>query len=199
MRDRNRYSSEYYVANRDVVRARQALYRLNLKRSAFAAYGGEQCCLCPESRIGALTIDHINGGGRGHRQSLGGGNVLYRWLKTQNYPPGYRVLCSNCNWLEYLSRLRSALSEHPRAVASRTRIRNLKARVVGSLGGCCKECGCTDHDVLTVHHPGNDGAKHRRSVKENGGWKFYLKIDEATLPALECLCFSCNDAHHAQD
>ncbi len=26
-----------------------------------------------------------------------GGSVLYSWLKKQGYPPGFQVLCHNCN------------------------------------------------------------------------------------------------------
>jgi hypothetical protein len=52
-----------------------------------------------------LTIDHINGGGRRHIKNIcagksKNGNVLYRWLKTHNFPPGFQVLCINCQWIK---------------------------------------------------------------------------------------------------
>jgi hypothetical protein len=64
------------------------------------AYGGV-CACCGTAELKFLTIDHINGGGNQHRKELvatGMGNNFYPWLKDRGYPPGYRVLCFNCNW-----------------------------------------------------------------------------------------------------
>jgi len=41
------------------------------------------------------VIDHVNGGGNTHRKEVG--KTVYRWLRKQGYPEGYRVLCDNCN------------------------------------------------------------------------------------------------------
>jgi hypothetical protein len=65
-------------------------YRARDRLLALQAYSpaGKPSCACPgcqEHHIEFLTIDHINGG------------VLYRWLKKNGYPPGFRVLCYNCN------------------------------------------------------------------------------------------------------
>jgi hypothetical protein len=73
-----------------------------LKLAAFVAYGGPHCSCpgCPEqsSVLDFLTIDHIDGGGNRHRREIGHGGVsIYRWLKNNGYPVGYRVLCYNCN------------------------------------------------------------------------------------------------------
>ena len=81
-------------------------YRIRLKNDAFNAYGGIKysCEHCPEKtgNIEFLTIDHINGGGNDHRRQIGRGGVsIYRWLKNNQYPSGYRVLCYNCNAARY--------------------------------------------------------------------------------------------------
>lgn len=55
------------------------------------------CACCGEDKVEFLAIDHINGGGNKHRKSVGN-NSLFRWLKSNNYPEGYRVLCNNCNF-----------------------------------------------------------------------------------------------------
>lgn len=76
-----------------------------LKLETFNAYGGPHCaCLrCPQRElemISMLTIDHINGGGNKHRKEISkdrGGVCFYRWLKQNKYPPGYQVMCWNCN------------------------------------------------------------------------------------------------------
>lgn len=71
--------------------------RLKLREDVLSAYGKE-CQCCGETNDGFLTIDHIHGGGRAHRLSVGGSNdALYRWLRKTGYPAGFRTLCFNCN------------------------------------------------------------------------------------------------------
>jgi len=53
------------------------------------------CECCGELHIEFLTIDHINGNGAKHRLKIG--PHINRWLIKNNFPPGYRVLCFNCN------------------------------------------------------------------------------------------------------
>ena len=57
---------------------------------------GSKCACCGESRLEFLCMDHINGGGSKHRKSRKF-STIYRWLLSNNYPPGFRVLCHNCN------------------------------------------------------------------------------------------------------
>ena len=71
-------------------------YHAKLRMSVLQAYG-QQCECCGEKEPLFLTIDHINGGGNVHRKIVGGGFPMYRWLKKQGFPKGYRVLCFNCN------------------------------------------------------------------------------------------------------
>jgi hypothetical protein len=71
---------------------------LALKIETFNAYGGAICACCRETLFEGLTIDHIGGGGAAHRKAVGkGGASMYLWLKKQNYPPGFQVLCGTCN------------------------------------------------------------------------------------------------------
>ena len=56
-----------------------------------------RCACCREDRIEFLSLDHINGGGAAHRKSLGNNQMVLRELRRLGYPPGYRVLCHNCN------------------------------------------------------------------------------------------------------
>lgn len=72
--------------------------RENLKREVMEAYGGCKCSWCPETDLRYLEIDHIAGGGKQHTDEIGGGgHNLYQWLKRNNFPPGFRVLCRVCN------------------------------------------------------------------------------------------------------
>lgn len=72
-----------------------------LRRKAYEAYGGPKCACCGETEPLFLSIDHVNGGGNAHRKAIkaageaGGG--FYQWLKKKGYPPGFQVLCQNCN------------------------------------------------------------------------------------------------------
>ena len=68
------------------------------KLEVIAGYGGA-CVCCGEANPEFLVIDHINGGGRAHRESLGGKSAdLYRYLRKNNWPRDeFRLLCQNCN------------------------------------------------------------------------------------------------------
>lgn len=55
-----------------------------------------ECACCSERKHEFLTIDHINGGGGKHLKQING--HITAWLKKNNYPDGYRVLCLNCNF-----------------------------------------------------------------------------------------------------
>lgn len=105
-------SQDYYLGHREEVLTRgRAHYSQNRKRlladsasrnrtireEAINAYG-KICICCGESEIEFLTVDHIAGGGRKHRQEVGSGTKFYRWLKVNNYPDGFQILCMNCNW-----------------------------------------------------------------------------------------------------
>ena len=56
-----------------------------------------QCACCGETQICFLGIDHINGGGYEDRKKGLGGGTLYHYLRKNNYPKGFQVLCHNCN------------------------------------------------------------------------------------------------------
>jgi hypothetical protein len=62
------------------------------------SHGSMKCEICEEDRLGCLSIDHIDGGGRKHREEIKG--HIYRWLKENEFPIGFRVLCMNCQFLE---------------------------------------------------------------------------------------------------
>ena len=59
-------------------------------------------CKCGFKDIRALSIDHINGNGNIHRKTAVSscGNIIYRWLKQNNYPSGFQVLCMNCQFIK---------------------------------------------------------------------------------------------------
>jgi len=97
-----KWYAEYLEETKEKRKQLLVEYRDKQKRDAFNAYGGAKCSCCGESELDFLAIDHINGGGTKHRKELkGGGTQVYVWLKKNNYPEDFRVLCHNCNWGMY--------------------------------------------------------------------------------------------------
>jgi len=69
-----------------------------LRYRALVAYSGKvpKCACCGESEYGFLAIDHINNDGADHRKTLNSKNIVH-WLSRNKFPPGFQVLCHNCN------------------------------------------------------------------------------------------------------
>jgi hypothetical protein len=65
-------------------------------RDTVLEHYGRQCACCGETIQEFLCVDHIGGGGNVHRKRLGNRNI-YRWLVFNKFPPGFRLLCQNCN------------------------------------------------------------------------------------------------------
>jgi hypothetical protein len=74
--------------------------RFDLKREILFHYsrGSMRCACCGFMDLRALSIDHMNSNGADHRREINGD--LYTWLKRNNYPCGYQVLCMNCQWVK---------------------------------------------------------------------------------------------------
>ena len=89
-----------------------------IKRQVMAHYGGNppKCACCGETEYRFLSLDHINGHGKQHRDSLkknGGGIFLYRWLLNQNFPEGFQILCMNCNFAKNRHKKQFCPVHHP--------------------------------------------------------------------------------------
>lgn len=76
-------------------------YKIRLREKIFAHYGRE-CVNCKESNIIFLSVDHINEDGYSHRKSIGNSSAsLHEFLKKNNFPEGYQILCHSCNLKKY--------------------------------------------------------------------------------------------------
>jgi hypothetical protein len=73
-----------------------------LKMEIFKHYsdGDIKCNCCGCKDVWALCLDHVDNNGATHRRSLkmSAGSAFYKWIKQNNFPAGYQVLCRNCNW-----------------------------------------------------------------------------------------------------
>ena len=84
-------------------------YRLLRIEVLIKLCGGTPHCQCPGCNVCILEfldIDHINGKGADHRRKMGArrengrvvsGRAIIYWLRENNYPEGFQVLCANCN------------------------------------------------------------------------------------------------------
>lgn len=141
------YNKKYREANKEKLTEANKEYRRNnkartnhknreaaarLKLEVFKHYcDGEdiKCAACGFSDIRALDLDHINNDGADHRRDHLGrrtacGGSTYSWLKRNNYPSGFQVLCRNCNWIKEIERRPEAIvpaHEDKRAAAMAAR------------------------------------------------------------------------------
>jgi hypothetical protein len=90
---------------------KQRLRRIKDKIEVLKHYGGE-CVCCGELEVRFLTIDHIEGGGTKQRKEIGKGN-FYQWLKNNNFPDGFQIMCSNCNTAKGQSKVQFCPVHHP--------------------------------------------------------------------------------------
>lgn len=97
------YDKKRYIKNHKKILDQNRIWRQKLKLEVLTYYSDNppKCSCCDETIIEFLTIDHINNDGAEHRRKIGServsGPTFYRWLKRNNYPEGYQVLCYNCN------------------------------------------------------------------------------------------------------
>jgi len=96
-------------ANSNQEKAKYARQQWRKDKLKFISEYGERCPICGEDRWEFLTVDHVNGGGKQHRERLRshGGVNFYRWLKRQGYPKDeYQLLCHNCNGAKEIAKRR---------------------------------------------------------------------------------------------
>ncbi|GHH57714.1 hypothetical protein [Lentzea cavernae] len=88
-------ADKWTAANRDRVNAKARERRVEALR-VYSTTPDPSCACCGEGTLAFLTFEHIGGGGNQHRRQTGGGGFI-SWLRKHNYPPGFEVLCMNCN------------------------------------------------------------------------------------------------------
>lgn len=81
-----------YLAHRYTLRVN---YYEKLRADVFAGYGGK-CACCGESESEFLQLDHVDGGGNVDRKTRAT-KTLYAAVRREGYPPGFQLLCANCN------------------------------------------------------------------------------------------------------
>lgn len=184
--------------NREAVDRRAAKSPINprtlrerqYRRECVEHYGGV-CVTCGEKEFGFLTIDHVAGGGSQHRkkeQTWRIGN----YLRKRGFPPGFQVMCFNCNHLKYLAEKRANQLTTKKAAWARNKLRRKRLAIMERFGGpVCVCCGDERYDVLTVDHIEGGGGDDRRKYPEVSLYRKFL-LTEADVNKFRILCFNCN-------
>jgi 5-methylcytosine-specific restriction endonuclease McrA len=180
----NASSKAYYEANKERVSTKQKPRLLKDRLDAITHYGGK-CAYCGEDRFEFLAFDHINDDGASHRKVIGKRNIA-PWLKHNNYPEGFQILCHNCNLAKNIQARRS---ETP---SKQTKWRHkVRQEALEHYGGRCVCCGETNPILLSFDHVNNDGAEHRRRDKY-GSLPVWLKQNAWPTEGYQVLCYNCN-------
>lgn len=91
---------------REHMRKANARIKLDVL-SYYSLSTSPQCTSCGVADIDILCLDHINDDGADQRRQLKlVGAQFFWWLKRNNYPAGYQVLCANCNLKKEILRRR---------------------------------------------------------------------------------------------
>lgn len=187
--------NQYISVNRNKHNQWTTQSKLNLKTKVFNHYCNNEikCENCEQLELELLTIDHIHGNGNQHRKEVGinTGYSTYSWLKKNNYPEGFQVLCWNC---QYRKRAEEVANKNPTPKQIKQKIYNqqLKLECLNNYGKICS-CGETDSIVLTLDHVNDDGFSHRKETNCRG-LNFYLHLRKNNFPQnppLQVLCLTC--------
>jgi hypothetical protein len=90
---------KWYEDHKELILEKMKQAHVKLKQEVFNHYGGI-CTCCGEEWLPFLQLDHTYGGGEHHRAQVKketGSSAMYAWVKRNNFPDCFQVLCANCN------------------------------------------------------------------------------------------------------
>ncbi len=189
----------YKKAHPDKHRAAIAKSVANVRVTALSHYsnGLLVCANCGETHIEFLELDHINGGGKEHMRSIN--SSLPGWLKKNNYPEGFQVLCSNCNIkkVKVAAAVRGTTGTTSQKKYYRKSL-SLRKNVFAQymVGGKiqCACCGESDIDVLCMDHINGDGSEHRKTIGGKASGMYYWIKRNGYPDSFRILCHNCNQS-----
>ncbi len=156
------------------------------KAASISAYGGK-CKLCGESHQIFLVIDHVDDNGAADRLIWKNKVAdIHKWLKLNDYPQSYQLLCGSCNLKKERLRRRALSSSNQRTEAKRL-------LVIAAYGGVCRCCGENDVDKLVIDHINGGGSKEKKGYPSRNIYLF-LAGRPVNNDKFRVLCQSCNQA-----
>lgn len=162
-------------------------YQLSSKIIVLTHYGNNKlaCVRCGYDNVDALTIDHINGGGNQHRKSQ---NIthFYDWLINNQFPSGYRTLCTCCQ-----QEVRYENKPYADNDYLWLKLNIFQHYSDGKIA--CKRCGRDTLRSLVLDHINGNGNIHRHQEHITSGAPTYKWIIKNNYPPIfQILCFNCN-------
>lgn len=195
---------KYRAENAEKRRTDEKLRRESLKLEILEHYG-KKCVCCGESITEFLCIDHIDEGGNKQRKKIGGGTAFQRWIKKNNFPSNFRILCHNCNACVCAHRkcihkngvTAPFIERNPRYEYMKQLRRNVRKQVLSQYSitdpPSCACCGEKEFEFLCLDHINGGGKKHRQQVGR--GSTFYRWVVDNKYPSgFRVLCYNCNFA-----
>jgi len=177
--------------NCSLQRSKNNKIKYNIEKQQVLDHYNNICSCCNITIKEFLTVDHINGGGKAHRKSIGG--AIYKWLIKNKFPSGFQLLCYNCNFAkghyivcphikdeEFISdRLTSGVKHN----------RRLKIKIMTYYGNKCVCCLENNIKFLSIDHINGSGRKHTQSINSS----LYRWLYNNNYPeGYQVLCFNCN-------
>ncbi len=163
------------------------------ERKVFEYYGNI-CSCCGEKDKIVLVIDHIDGGGTQHRKEENIAN-MYTWLITNNFPEGFRILCSNCNSSYGYYKYCPHRDEEPEWNKRQLYRRKRRKKAITLYGDKCIRCGENIFEFLCFHHSGGWELYHKKRISGSQLVSWLLK-QEQTVVGIELLCYNCHVRLH---
>ena len=157
--------------------------------------GTFRCAHCGISHIPFLTVDHILG-----RKILGHSRntcpeTLHRFLIKNQFPPGFQILCFNCNMIKEIKREKK-YSQTLDAIKKRRWKKKLKFELFSHYSNGIPKCNCCGYsniDGLSIDHI-NGRISHGHSRKFRS-IDLYSWLKRNGYPkGFRVLCLNCNAA-----
>jgi hypothetical protein len=177
------YWAERRKNNPELIKEQARKSQEKLKLNVISHYSPElKCVKCGyNEHMAALSIDHINGGGCKHQKEIGG--HLYLWLKRNNFPTNFQVLCMCCQWIKRIENKECIKTSMP----DKWYYKN-KQIVYDHYSPCCAKCKFNDTRALSIDHINGDGAKHRKKI----GSSITSWLIKNNFPShFQILCWNC--------
>lgn len=147
--------------------------------------------------IDILSIDHVDGNGAEHRMELFGnrrvgGYRFYLWLKRNDYPDNFQVLCFSCQFRKRSVEMKPE-NPTPLQITRAKYAQSVRLECLDNYGERQCSCGEKDLEVLTLDHINDDGAEHRQETGTRG-YGFYIMLRKSGFShdvPLQVLCINC--------
>lgn len=208
------HGKAYYLKNKKRFIARARIWSRNNRDRALEAwrnsvnrankririevineYGG-RCVCCSVDETKFLSIDHVDNDGAAHRQKVGSGAAVYRWLKKHGCPKDkFQLLCHNCNHGKaYLSACPHKGGQRDLSTHDRRKHARLRSRIIAAYGGLCACCKEDNPEFLTVDHINGNGNMHCKLTGKGSGLYYWLQRNGFPHDNYRLLCYNCNMA-----